>query len=263
MIARILFVVVVTVAPACTLAQNAGFELRYNGKVIGRETYTFKKTKQGFRAESKYSYAVATYDGRFDNEYHVDSNYLLQEVAASNLNTNTHYHGVVNKSRTELAITVNQNGTQSTLDVPIRPDIQLLTTFDPACAQLLLLRAVIHPTADNKYNIIVPSFGEPAGSRNGGGATSADPSTAIADQLPSSRQSYDAAWEKSADVKGVMNGKPVVGLAYTLVFGTYKWIFIADDQQNLLQMNVGRSQPTFVRQGFTLDTKDLELLQSK
>ncbi len=196
MVRRVLLVLAVISTCSKVKAQKVTFDLLLNGKVIGKDEVTLKKLKPGLQVGSHYSYAVRGFDGRFDNEYRVDENYAWLQAAATNLNSNTHYLATLDKTRTSLIVTTMQNGEQSSQQLPVRPDLELLPTFDAAGAQLFLLRAVVHPTANNKYNVVVPSFGEPGGSRGGQGGTPGDAGTATADQLPSSRQSYDAAWTK-------------------------------------------------------------------
>ena len=245
------------------LGQKVIYEIRFNGKVIGKDTITIKKGKQGYEVSSQYGYAIGTSEGHFANEYRVDDTYQWLQASSTNQNLAIRYVDTLDKTRTRLSISISQNGAGSNSELPVRPDVELLPNLDPAAAQLLLLRATTHPTENNKYNIVAPSFGEPEGMaslnavRDG---TSAAPATAV--QLPSSRQSYDAAWQKGADVSGTLDGKPVTAHTYNLVFGSFRWVFVADDGNSMLQMNVLPKQPIFVRQGFVLDAKDLETLSA-
>jgi len=254
---------VLLLLPSIILGQKVNYEIRFNGKVIGKDTFTIKKGKQGYEVSTQYGYAIGPSEGRFANDYRVDETYQWLQASSSNQNLAIRYVYTLDKTRTRLSISINQNGAGSNSELPVRPDVELLPNLDPAAAQLLLLRAMTHPTENNKYNIVAPSFGEPEGMaslntvRDG---TNAAPSAGV--QLPSSRQSYDAAWQKSADVSGMLDGKPVTAHTYNLVFGNFRWVFVADDANSLLQMNVLSKQPVFVRQGFVLDSKDTETLST-
>ncbi len=235
------------------LAQSYNYEVQLDGKTVGKAAVSIKKTKQGYQVTSRYSYAMKGYDGRFENDYRVNDSYEWQQASAMNLATSTHYLDTLDATRTQLTVSMMQNGAQNSQNFPVRPDVELLPNLDPAAAQLLLLRAVTHPTANHKYNIVVPSFGEPAGSRNGSSGNEANPSTLVADQLPSSRQSYDAAFVKDKDYGGTLSGKTIVVHSFTLVFGSFHWTFLATEDNSLLQMNIGSSQPSYILQGFVLD----------
>ncbi len=51
--------------------------------------------------------------------------------------------------------------------------------------------------------------------------------------------------------------------SYTLVFGNFRWVFVADDENSLLQVNVSGSQPNYVRTDFKLDATDAAALDLK
>jgi len=249
--------------PPVLLGQKVIYEIRFNGKAIGKDTFTIRKGKQGYEVSTQYGYSIGASEGRFANDYRVDDTYQWLQASSTNQNLAVRYVDTLDKTRTRLSISINQNGAGSNSELPVRPDVELLPNLDPAAAQLLLLRATTHPTENNKYNIVAPSFGEPEGMaslnsvRDG---TNAAPATTL--QLPSSRQSYDAAWQKGAEVSGTLDGKPMTAHTYNLVFGSFRWVFVADDGNSLLQMNVLPKQPVFVRQGFVLDSKDVETLSA-
>ena len=247
--------------PAALFGQKTNYEIRFNGKVIGKDTVTIKKGKQGYEVSTQYGYAIGPSEGRFSNDYRLDDTYQWLTALASNMNLGIRYVDALDKTRTRLSISINQNGAGSNSELPVRADVELLPSLDPAAAQLLLLRATTNPTANNKYNIVAPSFGEPEGMANLQAARDGTASSvAVPIQLPSGRQSYDAAWQKDKDVSGTLDGKPVTAHTYNLIFGSFHWVFIGDDSNSLLQMNVLPKQPVFVRQGFVLDPKDAEAL---
>ena len=249
--------------PSILLGQKVNYEIRFNGRVIGKDVIAIKKGKQGYEVSTQYGYAIGPSEGRLANDYRVDETYQWLQASSTNQELAIRYVYTLDKTRTRLNISINQNGAGSNSELAVRSDVELLPNLDPAAAQLLLLRATTHPTENNKYNIVAPSFGEPEGMasldsvRDG---TNPPASTAV--QLPSSRQSYDAAWQKSAEVSGTLDGKTVTAHTYNLVFGNFRWVFIADDSNSLLQMNVLPKQPIFIRQGFVLDSKDVQTLSA-
>jgi hypothetical protein len=250
--AALLLLVPLTLSAAS--AQTVKFDLRAGGKSIGKDEFTIAKTKQGYKLASRFNYALGVKDGQFSNEYRADDNYTLIDCGMINTGNTVHYGFSPNKARTELTINTAQGGSQSNDFTPIKPDFLLLTDFDPAAAQLILLHAVTHPTPDNKYNVLVPQLGgSGGGGGRGRGAAPPDAAEPKGDDLPPGNNSYDALWAKGRDLTGTLDEKPVTVHTYQLAFGTFRWIFFADDANNLMQLNVTRLHSSYIREGFKLD----------
>ncbi|SNT37874.1 hypothetical protein SAMN05421770_11014 [Granulicella rosea] len=250
-------------SPLALFGQKLTYEIRFHGAIAGKDTFTIKKSKQGYDVSTQYSYAIGSSEGHFANEYRLDDAYQWLQASSNNQTLAIRYVDTVDKTRTRLHISITQNGAGSNSELPVRPDLELLPSLDPAAAQILLLRATTHPTQNGKYNIVAPSFGEPEAMASLNSVRDGVSPAALATmQLPSSRESYDAAWQKGADVSGTLNGKPVAAHVYLLIFGSFRWVFLADDDSTLLQMNVLPRQPVFVKQGFALNPQAVEALSA-
>jgi hypothetical protein len=243
-------------ASHAALAQNNIFELHLNGKKIGKDTYTIAKAKQGYKLASHYSYSALGNEGQFNAEYHYDDNYGFIDGSLDNTGTMLQHSYTPNKAHTELTIATTQQGSQMTDIVDIKPDFLLLPNFDPGAAQALLLHAATHPTPDNKYNLLIPSV-QSAGGGGRGGRGSAPPAAAsgapTGDTLPAGDHSYEAVWVKGGPLTGTLAGKPINVNTYALAFGSFRWIFFADEQNNLMQLNVTLLHASYIRTDFRLD----------
>src|ERR1019366_5102038 len=105
--------------------QKVIYELRFNGKVIGKNTTTIKRGKQGYEVSSQYSYAIGTSEGHFSNDYRVDDTYQWLQASSTNQILAIRYVDTLDKTRTRLSISVNQNGASSNSELPVRPDVEL------------------------------------------------------------------------------------------------------------------------------------------
>jgi hypothetical protein len=253
MLLRLSALLLAVFASHAALAQNNTFELHLNGKKIGKDTFTISKAKQGYKISSHYSYSTLGYEGQYNAEYHFDDNYSLIDCGLDNTGTMLHYAYTPNKAMSAINISTMQVGSQSSEFVDIKPDF--LPNFDPAAAQALLLHALTHPTPDNKYNVLIPSFhSAPSGGGGKGSAPAAAPTAAPAgDSLPPGNHAYEAVWIKGGPLTGTLAGRPIKIGTYALAFGNFRWIFFADEQNNLMQLNVTLIRASYIRSDFRLD----------
>jgi hypothetical protein len=237
------FVALALLLPAAALAQNAAFTLLQGDKPVGKDTYTLAKAKNGFKLSSRYSYHLNGTEFSFQNDLKFNDAYGYLEGGSNNNATQSHLSFAPNKPQTDLTITTLQAGIMDSHHLAVKPGFVLLPVYDPGAAQVMLLLATTHPSADNLYSIVVPS------------SASAPPS---ADGSPvqgtAGNFAYDALWTKSPDTTGTLDGKPTPVHAYTLKTGNNTWIFYAADDNTLLQCDVSMLHASYIRNGFKLDT---------
>jgi len=247
--------------PPAVLAQPNNFELHVSGKPIGKAVYSFTTTKGGLKLASRYTYHTASHDGLriegdYADEFKFDSSYQYVEGTINDKNRQKSSSLLPNKTHTEMSVTSFAEGAEPTSFMPIPNNLILLPNFDPGAAQAVLLLATTHPTADSKYGILIPataSGGGGGGRGRGNASASADALTEGPEALPRGDRTYEAIWLKGTPFTGTLDGKAINVNSYMLAFGKFRWIFFADEANNLLQLNVSLLHASYIRANFALD----------
>ncbi len=239
-------------APA--IAQSAIFELHVEGKPVGKDSFVLAPAKQGFKLTSRYAVRYPGNEFDLKNEFKLDPSYNFLEGTTADTATLTQTSYLPNKPRTELSIARFQAGSQDAAILLIAPDIIILPAFDAGATQIALLHAVAHPSGDNAYKVVIPAAGGASSSGGRRGAPPPSDSAAAPSGLLPGNHVYDGTWLKGIDVTGTLDGKPLTLHTYRLALGDARWIFFADDANNLMQVNVTALHASYIHTGFQLDT---------
>jgi hypothetical protein len=227
---RFAVLLAVLALPAAVLAQAVTFDFTVEGKPAGKDTYTLAKDKHGYKLHSKYHFNVHSQDGDYSNDYKFNDVYATLEVAMSiNSDQPVLVSYIPNKARNEVTISRVTGGSQNNDFFTIKPDFFILPPFDAGAAQAFLLACSL-PATPSTVNIYVPTF---ADTRSHG--------------TPA-----DARFVKGTTVNGTLDGKPITAKTFLLFTPDFRWIFYADDTNNLLQLDEPIAKASFVRQHFTL-----------
>jgi hypothetical protein len=222
---------------ASALAQTSTFDIVFDGKVVGKSTYTMAKAKQGFRLQSHTSYVIQPVEARTTVDLRLSDNYSFLQSSVTDQNSQTVYSYTPDKSRTTLTVGTIQAGAMESHSLP---------TFDAGAAQVMLLLALTHPTSSNLYNAIVPG--------SAGHAQRQTDAKSLDVEGREKRQGdndYDVLWAKGADATGTLDSKPITLHTFTLT-GKVSWTFYADDQNNLMQLDSSQDRASCVRANFKL-----------
>lgn len=231
---------------AVASAQSGVFDIVSKDKVIGHTSYTLDKAKDGFRLKSKYAYKLNGMDTSVADDFRLSADYAYVDGSASNQVTQMHTAYTPNKARTTLVIAQMQGGVQESHNLAIKPNLAVVPSYDAGAAQVMLLLATTHPSADNQYNVMVP-----AAAAAGAPTTKDDPGAA---QVPGGNNAYDSLWTKGADATGTLDGKPVTVHSYTLAAARNKIVLYADDANLLMQVDAPLLRASYIRAKFKLDT---------
>ena len=239
-----LFAAFVSVA---AFGQTNAFDIQSGNRIIGKDTYTLAKVKQGYKLDSHPTTHFAGADTSLQNEFKYDENYAFLVGSSTDMVNQIHISYTPAKARTSLVIGSVQAGVQDSRFLDIKPDFSVMPAYDAGAAQVMLLLASTHPTATNLYNIVVP-----------GAARSGPPSAADGTPLPTGPRpgnfAYDALWTKGPAATGTLDGKPVQIQTYVLTAGKSTWTFFADERNTLLQLDVSALNTSYIRSKFKLDT---------
>ena len=227
-------------------AQNA-FTIKNDGTTVGKCTYTFDKSKNGYKIVSRYdAQFVKKPSTSLDSEMESASNVTMnqvQQVHTYKLDDSYNYLGgnIVdnitqmnngyspNKDRTSIQLSSIKGGTQDPpRQLALMPGLIVLPDYDASAVQDLLYEATTHPTSNSLYFIIIPG-------KNG---------------LPSSVQSH---WVPQAAATGTLAGKPLTLHHYGFVFGKHVYDVYADDTNTLMEVDISGLHISYIRNGFALD----------
>lgn len=228
-------------ASVSALAQTNVFDLHLQGKEVGHDTYTLTKGKTGYKVASHLSGAYKNTDLDFKDAISYDENYLFLDGSQTSQNTNSQFSYLPSKDRKEMTIAVAANGHTSSNFEPITgTDLIFLPPFDAGAAQALLLQAVLHPAEKDLYTVYLTSnygmFASPG-----------------SEPLPGGIHYFKAVWLKGVPLTGLLDGKQIPINTYALAFGKFRWIFFADEQNNLMQVNVSLLRGSYIRSKFKLN----------
>jgi hypothetical protein len=242
---------------ATGLAQANNFQLvNSSGKTVGKASYTIDKTKDGYKVKARYEYktggsaspvsspdpnnpsisSVPVTEAQMSSEAKIDANgnYLSGFVQDSAIQMITSFSP--SKTRDSVVIGQTQGGTglgSKTVPMP-KPDFLVAPDYDPGAIQALLTGALAHPHSDHLYLLLVPGVGsKPTQALY---ITIADPT----------------------DATGSLDGKPVALKQYTLGWNQSRGVLYADADGKLMQVNVGTTGASYIRNAFKLDAKAAE-----
>jgi hypothetical protein len=245
------------IAFASLHAQTNTFELHVEGKKIGMDTYTLAKAKRGYKLMSHLEGSIHGSDLDFRDTLSYDDVYAYLDGAQTSQASNQQTSWIPSKDGKEITIAASAGGRTSSNFEPITPNLVVLPAFDAGAAQALLLFITNHPTEKNLYSLYLPMGYSPAGGRGGGrGAEPPDASganTGSEDSLPAGVHCFTALWAKGGPLTGTRDGNPVNVNTYLLAFGKFRWLFFADEANNLMQVNVSLLHASYIRSNFKLD----------
>jgi hypothetical protein len=238
------------ISPA-SLNQPVTFELHLAGKPVGKDVYTITKSKQGYKLASHLEGKLHNSDLDFKDSisYTDDFSYLDFGQVAQGTNQQISY--LLSKDHKEMTIAVVAAGRTSSSPDPINPTdaLVVLPPFDAGAAQALLSYAVSHPTPQNHLSVYLT----PGYSLGGGRPDPNAPPAPADDTLPPGVHCFTAVWLKGAPLTGTLGDKPVTVNSYALAFGKARFIFFADQDNNLMQVNVSLLHGSYIRENFKLD----------
>lgn len=235
-----LFLTPLFALPFCAAAQTANFDLVLDNKVIGKDTYTLGKARQGYRVSSRFSFRVHEASGDFLDEYTFKEGFALLSASRTNNDTLMMTSFLPNKDWTELTIAHSQNGQSDSGFFAIKPDFFLLPPFDAGAVQALLLAAT-SPGGRTAFNLYVPP---PVAVSSAPGRGAPSPA-------------FDATWSAGPASSGTLEGKPVDASSYILTAQGFRWIIYADGERHLLECDLPVAKTRYVRKGFVLSTSAL------
>jgi len=229
-------------------AQANTFELHLNGKPVGRDTFSIAPNSKGVKLISILKFTIRNFDVDARDEFNFSDSYTYLDGSQTDKSTNQQSSYLPDKPRKELTIAYAAAGKTSSKFIDMKPNLVVLPSFDAGAAQALLTLATSHPTPDNHYAIFIPDNGA-VGQTRGDDPNAAPPE----DSLPREPRVYDSVWVKGGPLTGTLDGRPVNVNTYALAFGKFRWIFFADESNNLLQVNVSLLHASYIRNSFKLD----------
>jgi hypothetical protein len=250
MLLRSSFAFAAVLLPGLLFAQTNTFDLHMNGKSIGHDTFTIAKSGKGVKLVSNFKVTIRNSDFDARDEFTFSETYAYLEGSQTDKSTNQQSSYLPDKQRKELTIAYAAAGKTSSKFIDIKPNLVVLPSFDAGAAQVLLTLATSNPTPDNHYTVFIPDNGA-AGQTRSDDPTAAPPNPD--DSLPRETRAYDSLWVKGGPLTGTLDGKPLTVNTYALAFGKFRWIFFADEQNNLLQVNVSLLHASYIRNNFKLD----------
>ena len=239
--------------PAAAFAQIGTqpntFELHINGKKIGKDVYTFAATKHGYKTMSHTEGSIHANDFDYKYTFTFDENYGYVDGARIGQDTNQQDSWLPSKDRKEMTVAASAEGRTSSTFEPVGPDLVVLPAFEAGAAQALLLLATTHPAPKDTYSVYLTSGYGAAG----GSAPNPNAQPNPDETLPPGQHCFTALWVKGTPFTGTLDGKPLNINSFMLAFGKFRWIFFADEQNNLMQVNVSLLHASYIRENFKLD----------
>lgn len=247
------FALSLTAFATTAFAQANSFQLIKGGRTVGKASYTIDKTKDGgYKVKAKFEYRTglaatdlttdpsrpgstpaAITDAQMSSEYKVDANgnYLSGFTQDSADQMITSFSP--SKTRDVVVVGQAQGGTSlgsRSLSMP-KPDFLVAPDYDPSAMQVVLTAALAHPHPDHLYLLVVPGIG---------------------------KQGTQALYINIADptdATGTLNGKPVALKQYPVGWNQTRGVLYTDADGTLMQVEVGPTGASYVRNGFKPDPK--------
>jgi hypothetical protein len=239
--------------PPVVNAQVNEFDLHQNGKSVGHGSFAFETKGNEVKLVSNFIVNIKNFADGTRDEFTYTDGYAFLEGIQTSKTMNLQESFVPNKQRKELTIAFVFDGSGSSRIIDMKPNLVVLPSFDVGAAQALLTLATSHPTPDNHYTIYIPDNGAAGKARSDGPSFMSPAPVKPEDSLPPGPHSYDSIWVKGGAVTGTLDGKPLKVNTYALAFGKFRWIFFADEQNNLMQVNVSLIHGSYIRDKFKLD----------
>jgi hypothetical protein len=251
MVVRFLLVGFALTLPA--VAQN-NFTILSHGKPAGKASYSFDKTKNGYKIKGKVNYHLSASAGTLDpvdpdpktprslkassipgdrqfiQEYNLDANGTYDGGFITDMASQLNTGFTPNKSRDKLDVILSSAGQQQLKDpIAIKPNFVFLPNYDPSALQSVLLRATQHPTEKDLYLVVVP----------GGGRSDDEPVPAV--------------WlTNQPEAHGTLDGKPLALHHYVLRLYKSEYDIFADETNTLMMGTSSTLSAIYLRDGFVL-----------
>jgi hypothetical protein len=246
------FGIALLLTTAVVHAQNT-FTIKTDNTELGRCSYSFDKTKDGYKVSSHYQVrtsaqfqqradrptgdprsgpsAVLVTDLEQTHTYKLDAAYTYAGGEIQSSNPRITYSFKLNRGRTTMEIQGMQDGVQSMFsEIPLKPGYVVLPNYDASALQALLYIVAAHPQADGFYYLIVPGVAW------------------------AYRQMVQARLGMAGDTSGTLDGKPVTLRHYNFAFGQSIYDVYADGANTLMEADVQGLQASYIRNGFALDS---------
>jgi hypothetical protein len=238
---------------ATAFAQANSFQLIKGGRTVGKASYTIDKVKDGsYKVKGRFEYRTGQLvtdnspdpsrpasmgpvvnEAQMSFEYKVDAsgNYLSGFMQSGTDQMMTSFSP--SKTRDAVVVGQTQGGTSlgsRTLPMP-KPDFLVAPDYDPSAIQVVLTGALAHPHADHLYLLVVPGIGRQA------------------------TQTVYINIADPTDATGTLNGKPVALKQYPIGWNKTRGTLYADADGTLMQVDIGPTGASYVRNGFKPDAK--------
>jgi len=249
------FILAALAAPAA-LAQNQTFDLIYNGKSIGKDTYTLAKSKTGYKLTSHYALATRGLATDIRDTFNFTDDYTYIDGTEENQDSNRQTTWLPSKDHKDMNMNSLSQGAMSNHVEPLAATLPFINIpgFDAGAVQAAVLFIAAH-ASDPGYTAWVPGYILAGlGARDG---VSSDDTMAIkqAEQLPPNSHSYNVQWVAGPEATGTLDGKPVKLKTAQLGFDVHRWTIYTDESNTLMQVDVTALPASYVRAKFKLDKK--------
>jgi hypothetical protein len=240
-------------APAA-LAQNQSFDIIYNGKSIGKDTYTLAKSKTGFKLTSHYAVATRGLATDIRDSLNFTPDYTYIDGTEENQDNNKQLTWLPSKDHKDMHLdSLFQGSTNSQLEPLAGPlPLILIPAFDAGAIQAAVLFIAAH-ASEPGYTAWAPGYLlSGLGARDG---VSGDDTMAIkqTEQLPPNSHSVNMQWVAGPAMTGTLNGQPIKLKSYQLGFDVHRWTIFTDESNTLMEVDVTALPATYVRAKFKLD----------
>jgi hypothetical protein len=264
MLLRTSALLLVSTLASAALAQSGTFDVQVDGKIVGHDTYSFARTKQGYKLTSRLSGTLHGQDFDAVNTTTYTENYDFVEAVQVLQGMHIQLAFIPAKDRKSInssltrGVTISSNTELLTQSGPLA----FLPPFDAGAAQAMLLQIIQHPSPKDLYSIYLtnddPGYPHVQLPGRGGGRGAPPPPTApIKDPtllLPANINSFTALLVKGPQLTATLDGKPVKLNAYVLGFDNFRWIFLTDESNNLMEVSVPFLHAVYTRANLKRDT---------